>query len=74
MRATRRAGFGGASGRAASKTASRRSAQHRVPPGAFVLHHLQRRDNGSKIFKHLAIDPKKPSPVLKSRVVASACG
>ena len=41
-RATRRVGFGGASGRAASETASRRSAQHRVRPGAFVLHQMDR--------------------------------
>ena len=49
-RATRRVGFGGASGRAASETAPRRSAQHRVRLDAFVLHELQRYRFGYKNF------------------------
>ena len=50
VRATRRVGFGGASGRAASETAPRRSAQYRVRLDAFVLHELQRYRFGYKNF------------------------
>ena len=68
-RATRRVGFGGASGRAASETAPRRSAQHRVRLDAFVLHELQRYRFGYKNFWPMV----RLKKCRRLRLIARAC-
>ena len=66
-------GRGGSCGpRGGVGTAPRRSAQHGVAPGAFVLHHLQRAAQAEKNLSIFGYDPKKRSAVLTSRVVATA--